>query len=99
MSYYRWDGEDLILDCHLQPKASSDEFAGLHGDRLKIRLTAPPVEGKANAHLMAFLAKAFGIAKSQVSLISGELNRQKRVRLHAPKKLPDLPGLARPALS
>ncbi len=56
MSYYRWDGEDLILDCHLQPKASSDEFAGLHGDRLKIRLTAPPVEGKANAHLMAFLA-------------------------------------------
>ena len=45
---------------------------------------------------MAFLAKAFGIAKSQVSLISGELNRQKRVRLHAPKKLPDLPGLVRP---
>ena len=36
MSHYRWDGEDLILDCHLQPKASSDGFAGLHGDRLKI---------------------------------------------------------------
>lgn len=93
MSYFRWDGDDLILDCHLQPKASSDEFAGLHGERLKIRLTAPPVEGKANAHLLAFLGKAFGVAKSQVSLISGELNRQKRVRIQRPQKLPDLPGL------
>lgn len=95
MSYFRWDGEDLILACHLQPKASRDEFAGLHGDRLKIRLTAPPVEGKANAHLMAFLAKQFGVSKSQVSLESGELNRQKRVRIHSPQKLPELPGLQR----
>lgn len=93
MAWYRWDGEDLILDCHLQPKASSDEFAGLHGERLKIRLTAPPVEGKANAHLLAFLGKAFGVAKSHVSLESGELNRQKRVRIRAPQRLPELPGL------
>lgn len=93
MSYFRWDGEDLILDCHLQPAARSDEFAGLHGERLKIRLTAPPVEGKANAALMAFLGKAFGVAKSQVSLLSGDLNRQKRVRIQSPKKLPDLPEL------
>ncbi|MGL4317827.1 MAG: DUF167 domain-containing protein [Pseudomonas sp.] len=93
MAWYRWDGDDLILDCHLQPKASSDEFAGLHGERLKIRLTAPPVEGKANAHLLAFLGKAFGVAKSQVSLESGELNRQKRVRIRTPQRLPDLPGL------
>ncbi len=93
MTYFRWDGEDLILDCHLQPKASCDEFAGLHGERLKIRLTAPPVEGKANAHLLAFLGAAFGVAKSQVELLSGELNRQKRVRIRQPKKLPKLPGL------
>ncbi|SDU30344.1 hypothetical protein SAMN05216296_2956 [Pseudomonas pohangensis] len=93
MSYFHWDGGDLILDCHLQPKASKDEFAGLHGQRLKIRLTAPPVEGKANAHLLAFLGKAFGVAKSQVQLISGELNRQKRVRILSPQKLPELPGL------
>ena len=88
MSWFRWDGEDLVIDCHLQPKASKDEFAGLHGERLKIRLTAPPVEGKANAHLMAFLGKAFGVAKSLVTLESGELNRQKRVRIRAPQKLP-----------
>lgn len=96
MSWYRWDGEDLILACHLQPKASKDEFAGLHGDRLKIRLTAPPVEGKANAHLMAFLARAFGVPRSQVTLESGELNRQKRVRITRPQQLPEGLGLARP---
>ncbi|GAB3372288.1 DUF167 domain-containing protein [Azotobacter armeniacus] len=92
-AWYRWDGADLILACHLQPKASKDEFAGLHGERLKIRLTAPPVEGKANAHLLAFLAGAFGVPKSQVSLESGELNRQKRVRIRQPRQLPELPGL------
>ncbi len=96
-AYFRWDGEDLLLACHLQPKASRDEFAGLHGDRLKIRLTAPPVEGKANAQLLAFLAEAFGVAKGQVSLESGELTRHKRVRIHQPRRLPALPGLtARP---
>lgn len=88
MSFYHWDGEDLILDCHLQPKASRDEFAGQHGERLKIRLTAPPVEGKANAHLLAFLGKAFGVPKSTVRLESGELNRQKRVRIPRPTRLP-----------
>ncbi len=93
MSYFRWDGDDLILDCHLQPKASADEFAGLHGERLKIRLRAPPVDGKANALLLAFLGNAFGVAKSQVELLSGELNRQKRVRIRQPKQLPELPGL------
>ena len=94
MSYFRWDGEDLILDCHLQPKASSDEFAGLHGERLKIRISAPPIDGRANAQLLAFIAKAFGVAKSQVSLDSGDSSRQKRVRIQAPRQLPELPGLA-----
>src|SRR3990167_211411 len=88
MSFYRWDGEDLILECHLQPKASSDEFAGLHGERLKIRLTAPPVDGKANAHLLAFLASVFAVSKSQVSLESGLQSRQKRVRIKKPQRLP-----------
>ncbi len=89
MSFYRWDGEDLILDCHLQPKASRDEFAGLHGERLKIRLTAPPVDGKANAQLLAFLAAAFSVSKSQVSLESGQQSRQKRVRIRQPRQLPE----------
>jgi hypothetical protein len=94
MSYFRWDGADLLLDCHLQPKASKDEFAGLHGERLKIRTSAPPIDGRANAQLLAFIAKAFGVAKSQVSLDSGDSSRQKRVRIQAPRQLPELPGLA-----
>ena len=94
MSYYRWDGEDLILDCHLQPKASKDEFAGLHGERIKIRLTAPPVDGKANAQLLAFLAAAFAVGKSQVSLESGQQSRQKRVRIKQPQHFPAALGVA-----
>nr|WP_298174715.1 DUF167 domain-containing protein [uncultured Pseudomonas sp.] len=89
MSFYRWDGEDLILECHLQPKASSDAFAGLHGERLKIRLTAPPVDGKANAQLLAFLARAFAVAKNQVKLESGQQSRLKRVRIQRPQRLPE----------
>ena len=90
----------VLLAVRLTPRAARDGVDGIAADDkplLKIRLTAPPVEGKANAHLMAFLAKAFGVSKSQVSLIGGELNRQKRVRICSPKKLPDLPDLTRPA--
>ncbi|ERX93262.1 hypothetical protein V551_03840 [Pseudomonas aeruginosa BWH050] len=56
------------------------------------------MEGKANAHLLVFLGKAFGVAKSLVSLESGELNRQKRVRIRRPTRLPEELGIAaRPA--
>lgn len=98
MSFYRWDGDALILDCHLQPKASNNAFVGLHGERLKIRLTAPPVDGKANALLLAFLAEEFAVGKSSVTLLSGQQSRQKRVRIQSPARLPELPGLlARPS--
>jgi uncharacterized protein (TIGR00251 family) len=83
------DGRDLVLNVHLQPRASRDEIVGAQGTRLKIRITAPPVEGKANVHLLRFLAKAFGVARSQVVLLSGETSREKRVRVQQPKKIPD----------
>ncbi|MCB1737665.1 MAG: YggU family protein [Gammaproteobacteria bacterium] len=84
----RYDGEDLILDLHVQPKAGRDEFAGQHGDRLKLRITAPPVDGKANAHVIAFLAKACGVPRRDVVLEKGDSSRDKRVRIRAPRKLP-----------
>ena len=83
-----WQGEDLFLRVRVQPKASRDEFCGLQGEALKVRITAPPVDGKANAHLIKFLAKQFGVAKSSITLISGESGRDKRLRIHAPAKLP-----------
>lgn len=85
---WRWDGRDLVLRVQVQPRASRDEFAGLHGDRLKVRLTAAPVDGAANAQLTAFLAAAFGVPKRQVALVSGAGGRAKTVRIEAPAQLP-----------
>ncbi|TVZ37223.1 hypothetical protein P886_1564 [Alteromonadaceae bacterium 2753L.S.0a.02] len=86
--HYQWQANNLILHCVLQPKASSDEFAGLQADRLKIRITAPPTDGKANAHLIKFLAKQFRVSKSDVSILRGELARQKTVQIRTPSCVP-----------
>lgn len=91
--FYRWDGDDLILSCRLQPKAAQDELVGELGEQLKIRITAPPVDGKANQHLTRFLAKSFGVSKSQVILESGELSRNKVLRICSPKKYPAKLGI------
>lgn len=88
-SWYQWQGESLILSVRAQPKASRDEIVGPHGDSLKIRITAPPIDGKANQHLQKFLAKAFGVSKSSVVLESGDSAREKRFRIDKPKKLPE----------
>ena len=95
-AWYRWQGDDLILDCRLQPKAAGDEFVGDLGDELKIRITAPPVDGKANAHLTQFLAKAFGVSKRQVTIEKGQLGRSKRIRIHAPVKIPAKLNIGKP---
>ena len=71
----------LVVSLHIQPGAKETEIAGLHGEALKIRLAAPPVDGKANAALVAFLAKTCGVPRSAVALVSGETSRSKRVRL------------------
>lgn len=71
----------VTLRLHIQPGAKKTEVAGLHGEALKIRLAAPPVDGKANACLIAFLAAQLGIAKSAIRLLSGDTSRAKRVRI------------------
>ncbi len=73
--------EGFLLQVHVQPKAKKDEIVGLHGEALKIRLTAPPVEGKANEALRKFLAKLLKIPKSAVKIVSGTTSRQKGVYL------------------
>ena len=86
--WYRWDGADLILRLRVQPRASKDEIAGPHGNSLRIRLTAPPVDGKANEHLRVFLSEQCGVAKSQVTVLSGESSRDKHVRIASPRRFP-----------
>lgn len=86
------DGDDLILRIRLQPRASKNQVVGEQGGMLKVRLTAPPVDGKANAALIEFLADLFQVPKSRVALVSGETSREKRVRVTAPATLPDFIG-------
>jgi uncharacterized protein (TIGR00251 family) len=79
--WLRSDGDDVILNLHIQPGAKQTEVVGLHGDALKIRLAAPPVDGKANDALVAFLAKKLGAGRTAVEVISGQTSRAKRVRV------------------
>ncbi|MCK4587889.1 MAG: YggU family protein [Gammaproteobacteria bacterium] len=69
-------------------------MVGIVNKTLKIRITAPPVDGKANSHLIKYLAKTFGVAKTRVKLVSGDNNRNKRLRIHSPNNLPA--GISQP---
>jgi len=84
----RWEGEDLILRVQVQPRARHEGFAGRHGETWRLRLAAPPIEGRANTALVDFLAEAFGVPKSRVTLIQGAGHRSKVVRISAPTCLP-----------
>ncbi|MCZ4305619.1 DUF167 family protein [Zoogloeaceae bacterium G21618-S1] len=80
--WLRSDGDStLMLSLHIQPGAKTTEFVGLHGEAMKLRLAAPPVDGKANAALIVFLAKFCAVPKSAVTLVSGQSARAKRVRI------------------
>ena len=85
MSWLVADGKGVTLRLHIQPGAKKTEVVGMHGEALKIRLAAPPVDGKANACLIAFLAKQLGVAKATISLVSGETSRAKRVHISGVK--------------
>jgi uncharacterized protein (TIGR00251 family) len=80
--------DGLVLRLYIQPKASRDSIIGLHGDELKVAITAPPVDGQANAHLVKYLAKQFRVAKSQVVIEKGELGRHKQVKIIEPQQIP-----------
>lgn len=84
-----WQQQNLILHIFLQPKASCDKFMGLHNDEIKLCITAPPIDGKANSHLIKFLAKEFRLAKSQITLEKGDKSRHKKVNLLNPKIIPE----------
>lgn len=88
MAAVRQEGDLLKLDLLIQPKASRDQIQGLHGDELKVAITAPPVDGQANSHLIKYLAKQFKVAKGQIQIVRGELGRHKSVTIQGPKQLP-----------
>ena len=85
--FYQWQGDDLLLSVREQPGASRNEITRLVDHLLRIRLTARPVDGKANTALCRFIAKTFDVSSSQVSLIKGDHSRQKRVLICQPNQL------------
>ncbi|NOZ36888.1 MAG: YggU family protein [Gammaproteobacteria bacterium] len=87
--FYYWQGETLVLRLHVQPRASRDEFCGLYGDSLKVRITAPPADGKANQHLRKYLAKVFQVPASRVNLLRGASSRSKQFSIENPQQLPE----------
>ena len=73
--------DGIEVKVRVVPRASKNEIQGIHDNALKIRLTTPPVDGKANQALIRLLSKALSISKAQVHLVQGETNRQKTLRI------------------
>jgi len=78
---YNETSEGIILNVHVQPGAGRSAVVGRHGDALKVRVAAPPVEGRANEATEVLLAEALGVDRSDVELQSGATSRSKRYRL------------------
>lgn len=81
MSWFSIQDEAIELDVIVVPRASKNRVVGLHDDRVKIQLNAPPVDGEANAALVRLLCKQLGLRKADVEIVSGQTGRRKRVRL------------------
>ena len=79
MEWIRETTKGVLLPVRAVPRASKNEIQGVHGDALKVRLQAPPVEGKANQALVRFLSDVLDISRSQISVASGETGRNKTV--------------------
>ena len=73
--------ESILLRIRITPKAGSNKIAGIHDSMLKVLVTEVPEKGKANAALIKLIAKTLGIAKTSISLISGETSRNKVLSL------------------
>ena len=86
--WYYWSGDDLLIRAHIQTRAKRDEIGTIYNGRLKIRITAAPIAGKANKYLSAYLASEFKLAKSDVEIIKGAVTRDKLIKIHNPQTQP-----------
>lgn len=84
MTYFEEKDGCIILNVRVIPRASKDAIQGVMGDALKVRIQAPPVEGKANAYLIKFLSKHWKIPRSRFTILSGETGRNKRLCISDP---------------
>ena len=75
------DADGWLLAIRVQPNASVSAVVGEHGEQPKVRLAAPPVDGRANDELVRFLARALGVPRASVSVVRGQASRSKTVRI------------------
>ena len=73
--------EAILLKIHLLPRASRDEICGLHGNAIRVKVTAPPIEGKANKALQRFFAEKLHLAAAQIEIVAGQRSRDKTLRI------------------
>jgi|SRR3989337_1834053 len=85
-SFYTWNNDNLLLEAQIQTKANKTAIIGEHNNHLKIAITAAPTDGKANEHLIKFLAKHFGVPQNQVKIIKGLRSKLKSIMISSPKK-------------
>lgn len=86
--HFRWNGNKLLLNCTIQPGSSEERVVGVVGQRLKIRLIAPPSDGKANTQLVKFLATQFDVKQKAITIVSGHGSRQKKLQIENPQVIP-----------
>ena len=79
-------GDGIILQVHVVPRSAKSEIAGVQGDALKLRITAPPGEGQANAECVRFLSDILGIKKKQVRILSGSKSKKKTVAIEGTRR-------------
>ncbi len=86
MQFVQENAQGLTLKVFVQPRSSKNMIAGLHGDAIKIKLTAPPVDGAANKMCVNYLAKCLNVPKSSIEILSGHSSRTKRLYVHYKKE-------------
>nr|VFK18161.1 MAG: hypothetical protein BECKLPF1236B_GA0070989_11357 [Candidatus Kentron sp. LPFa] len=87
--WFRQEQDTLILEIHVQPRASRNQIVGVENDRLKLRITDAPVQGKGNEGIIRFLAKEFRVPKSYLTILAGARSRNKRIAVRSPRVYPD----------
>lgn len=81
MTFVRATADGVTLDVLVQPRASRARLGPIHGDRVKLAVTAPPVDGEANAAVIELVAKALGVARGAVAVTAGHSSRRKTVTI------------------
>ncbi len=87
--WYRYEDGAIILTLHVQPGAKRNGVAGLHGEAMKIRLAAPPIEGRANDALLRYLAELFAVPQRNIELLRGSQSRHKMVKITGSTIMPE----------